>query len=168
MSAIQSSDKFIPGPPMVCVAYASYYGKRKTSVMQLVRLVQDAMPVLRKLLNFPGDVTVRIGGIKGRVQGRYFSSERVAVIDASLPIRKALETLCHELVHAEQYHTGRLSRMYVAGKGFVDAWHDEAVFNKGTTYKAYREQPWEVEAFSRAPELAAAVQKELTGWAWPR
>ena len=157
--SIQSSDKLVSSNIMV--AYASYYGKRKAHVKLLVQLVQDALPVLKKVLSVPEDVTVRIGGIKGRVNGRYFSGDRCACIDDSLPIRKALEVLAHELVHAEQYHTGRLSYNYVSGKGYVANWSGEAVHNKGTTYRAYRAQPWEQEAWDRQAKLAAVVASVL-------
>jgi hypothetical protein len=65
------------------------------------------------------------------------------------------------MVHAEQYHQGRLKNEYISGKGWVHEWNSELNTNKGTTYRAYRNQPWEVEAFDRQEGLAKIVAAEL-------
>jgi len=62
------------------------------------------------------------------------------------------EILGHELVHAEQFLTGKL-------KWVKDAWYwgDRKAISKGTTYAAYRQLPWEVEAFARQEENKAII-----------
>jgi hypothetical protein len=43
----------------------------------------------------------------------------------------------------------------------IHSWNGSNVFNKGTTYKAYRDQPWEIEAFERQKTIAKQVMQEL-------
>ena len=72
-----------------------------------------------------------------------------------------LNCIAHELVHAEQYYENRLDFTYVRGKGFLHMWNGDEINNKGTTYRAYRNQPWEIEAFSRQASLAEKVSDAL-------
>ena len=65
-------------------------------------------------------------------------------------------SIAHELVHAEQYHTGKLKKKYVQKKGWLHHWNGTPG-KKGTTYKAYRDQPWEQEAWNRQMYLAEKV-----------
>ena len=81
---------------------------------------------------------------------------KLAVIDCRLGWAKALEVIAHELVHAEQYHTGKLKKKYVQRKGWLHHWNGTPG-KKGTTYKAYRDQPWEQEAWNRQMYLAEKV-----------
>jgi hypothetical protein len=143
------------------VAYASYYGKRKIRVKEYIKIVNESLPVFRKILSIPSDITIRIGGIKGRVRGKYFASEKVAVVDDGVKNSAFLEFLAHELVHAEQYETKKLAHVYHVSRGMIHSWNGSNVFNKGTTYKAYRDQPWEIEAFERQKTIAKQVMQEL-------
>lgn len=154
MSKIHSSDKRVcPGVWMSLSAI--YQHDRQASAV--ADIVVKALPVLKRMMKIPADVTIRIAPIKARsTNGRYFSGERLAVIDCRLGWKKALEVLCHEMVHAEQYHTGRL-----ANNGYAHYWNGQLNTNRGTTYSAYRNQPWEEEAFGRQAALAAAVLEEL-------
>ena len=150
--------------PGVDMALSAIYNKRLADKAQVVRyVVEKAMPCLRKLLDLPENVSVRIAPIKAkRTNGRYFNSEKYCEIDCRLNWDQALEVLCHEMVHAEQYHTGRLSITYNRS-GMVHRWNGSIDENKGSTYKSYREQPWEIEAFSRQRELADKVNEMLGG-----
>ena len=117
-------------------------------------MVKIALPVLRTLLHFDENITIRVAPIKARyTNGRYWSGDKVAEIDCRLPISKALESLCHELVHAEQYYTGRL-----AWTGSTKLWNGNDGYGRGSTYNAYRHLPWEQEAFARQAGLAQHVQ----------
>ena len=71
-----------------------------------------------------------------------------------------MEVIAHELVHAEQYHTGKLKKKYNRGKGWLHHWNGTPG-KKGTTYKAYRDQPWEQEAWNRQMYLAETVCRIL-------
>lgn len=147
--------------PGIYVAYASRWGKKKQKALKLARMVKMAMPHFRKLLDLPDDLQIRIAGIKGRTQGRYFGDERVAVLDTDLSMSmQALEVLAHELVHAEQWKQKRLSHVLCNGR-WTSLWNGRMGYPRGTTYAAYRAQPWEEEAFRRQVELAKAVSDML-------
>lgn len=144
----------------ISMSLSAIYTHSKTS-KEVLATVYKAMPVLHKILNIPENVHVRIAPIKARrTNGRYSHGEKMAEIDCRLPWNKALEVLCHEMVHAEQYHTGRLENV-ATGRGWCHKWNGSVDFNKGSTYKAYRDQPWEQEAWARQAELCELVMKEL-------
>lgn len=128
-----------------------------THGVEVATVAAKAMPVLRKLLSVSPAVTVRVAPIKAKaVNGRYWSGQKLIELDCRLPWDKALEVLCHEMVHAEQYHTGKLDH---DGRNY--RWNGSVNSNRGTTYNAYREQPWEQEAFRRQAELATKVNEIL-------
>ena len=139
----------------IAVSYYAYHNHR-AKVEPLVSMVKKAVPEYRKLLNF-GKVTIRIAPLKGIVRGRYWDSTSVVEIDSRLDPAIAIETLAHELVHAEQYHTGRLEQRKVNGK-WMRSWQGEMI-KMSKSYEAYRALPWEAEAFGRQVELASAVRE---------
>lgn len=119
--------------------------------------IVKAVKILSRVLDIPHDFKVRICNIKERgTNGRYYGTLGVAEVEPRLAIKAMINTLAHEMVHAEQYHQGRLVQ-----KNGTRFWNGEACNNKGSTYARYRAQPWEVEAFSRQNELAAIVIREL-------
>lgn len=69
-----------------------------------------------------------------------------------------METIAHELVHAEQFNQGRLETTIMADKNFnlvhTKKWEGVAWKSKGATYNSYRNLPWEKEAFDRQAQLA--------------
>jgi hypothetical protein len=156
MEAIKNTDiKIEKG---IVISLSAKY-THAVSLERNLRLVRQYMPHFRKLLKLPTDLVIKLGPIKGRVQGRYFSKQKVAYVDVRLG-GNFLEVLAHELVHAEQFFEGRLDHaMTKSGWGFK--WNGSLNTNKGTTYTAYREQPWEMEAFGRQAELARKVREML-------
>lgn len=156
MDVSAATDKNVA--PWIVMSLSAIYthGVRAHAVAEMVTA---ALPVLKRMLNVPASVKVRIAPIKAKnVNGRYYNSHKTAVIDCRLGARKALEVLCHEMVHAEQYHTGRLVASPWS-KG--DLWNGQLITNRGTTYQAYRQLPWEEEAFLRQSGLARQVLEEL-------
>jgi hypothetical protein len=125
-------------------------------------LIELALPHFRKLLDLPNNLEVRLAGIKGRAHGRYHVAEKMVEIDTIIIGRRMslLEVLAHELVHAEQYHQKRLQNT-LSSNGWIHLWNGERDSNKGSTYAAYRKQPWEIEAFGRQQQLAAAVAEMI-------
>lgn len=153
MDAYANTDKTVA--PWTTMSLSAIY-THTARANAVAEMVVKALPVLKRMLNVPHNVKVRIAPIKAKnVNGRYYNGAKVAVIDCRLGARKALETLCHEMIHAEQYHTGRLSG--VGG----NIWNGQLITNRGTTYAAYRNLPWEEEAFARQADLARAVLEEL-------
>jgi hypothetical protein len=122
-------------------------------------IVEVAYPILKDMLDFDPGISIRIAGLKAKnVRGTYNHLDKVATIDYRiLNDWTILEVLCHELVHAEQYHQGRLQNVWdTRSRSWRFEWSGEKT-NKGTTYRAYRNQPHEIEAFSRQTALAKEV-----------
>ena len=156
---IGDSDKIFNRFCPVYVSLQAYYKHRKDNKIEnLVTLVSHTVKDLQDILDLPPDLKVRIAQFKGHQRGCYNPSEKTAHVTPTLDERQFLFTLCHELVHAEQFHTGRLGYMYNTLRNRYDySWNGQLNTNRGTTYMAYREQPWEQEAFGRQGELAQKV-----------
>jgi len=151
---IKDTDKLVGKRVYMSLSAIYTHGEKADAVKQII---QKTMPEFRKLLNLPADLIFRVAPIKARnTNGSYDSDHKLVNIDCRLPWAKALEVLAHELVHAEQYHTNKLKKKFVGRKGWMHYWNGE-IGNKGTTYKAYRDQPWEQEAWSRQAALAETV-----------
>jgi hypothetical protein len=120
-------------------------------------VVKRALPEFKNILKLPSNVAFRVAPIKARKTNGYYDVEnKLVTLDCRLEWDRALEVMAHELVHAEQYHTGKLKKRFMYKKGWLHYWNG-TVGKKGTTYNAYREQPWEQEAWSRQAALAERV-----------
>ena len=157
---IKSTDK-LKGKRVFMSLSAIYTHGEKADVVK--QIIQKTIPEFRKLLDLPADLNFRVAPIKARnTNGSYDSEHKLVNIDCRLPWNKALEVLAHELVHAEQYHTKKLKKKFTGRKGWMHYWNGE-IGKKGTTYKAYRDQPWEQEAWARQAVLAEQVCSILEG-----
>jgi len=138
---------------------ALYQHTEKTEV--IIDTIKKTLSEFRDLMSLPRDIHFRVAPIKAKRRlGEYDVTKKLVHVDCRLGLQLALETIAHELVHAEQYHTGRLKTKYTDKKGWLHYWDGE-VGKKGTTYKTYRNQPWEIEAWERQSKLAALVQARL-------
>lgn len=159
MAYIRQTDRAIGGGIYLagtCLINKQYRNK----ALDVAKMVNRSVDLFRKHLDFPKDLLIRIAPIKGTANGRYYDNGLVE-IDCRLSPIKALEVFAHELVHAEQYKQGRLRKIFVMGKGWAHKWHGSLSYNKGTTYQAYLNQPWEKEAFGRERELAMKIYNEM-------
>ena len=142
--------------------YAYYNKVLRPKADLVILIIQKTLPEFKKLLNLPNGLTFRVAPIKAkRTRGVYVVGERLVEIDPRQRATDVLTTIAHELVHAEQYHEGRLKIEYLRGHGQVHMWNGEFVTNKGSTYQAYRDQPWEKEAFERQVTIAEEVGRIL-------
>lgn len=156
---IKTSDKLVSKKANIYVSAGANYSHQKTTSIN-VQLVERALPILKTLLKLP-TVTIRVAPIKAkRIKGFYQSEHKLVTVDCRLGPRELIEVLSHELVHAEQYHSGRLVLKFIKRKGWMNYWNG-TLGSKGTTYKAYRDQPWEKEAWGRQEELAKLVIEKL-------
>jgi len=152
------TDKMVA--PDIWMSLSAIYTHKKTAAV-LVEMIQKTLPEFRKLLDVPATVSFRVVPIKAKcTNGRYYDKSKVVEIDCRLKWAEGLEVLAHELVHAEQYHQGRLKHKMCRGR-WMHHWMGSSAFSKGTTYQAYRKQPWEIEAWGRQAELAEKVCVEL-------
>lgn len=153
---MHSTDKYVAKDVVMSLS-AIYNPRYKSRVAEVVVVVKKALPVLRTLLSVSDDVVVRVAPIKSKgVNGRYWDGSKTCEIDCRLPWDKALVVLCHEMVHAEQYHTRRLEQT-----GRAHLWNGSLNTSQGSTYKSYREMPWEQEAYDRQAGLAQKVNEIL-------
>ena len=125
---------------------------------EICSLIKEAIPELRKLLEFNPYLSYRVSPMRGSTFGHFKNDAMCVEISCRVTIPRALLILTHELIHGEQYYQGRLKQIY---EGSEMVWMGRRSSNRGTTYAAYREQPWEVEAFAREPELSEIVAKKL-------
>ena len=154
---LPSDVKVSKGIYMSAAAVDTYTKKSKV----VAAVVKKAFPEFKDILNLPSSVTFRVAPIKAsKTNGYYDVDNKLVTIDCRLGWAKALEVMAHELVHAEQYYTGRLKKKFMNGKGWLHYWNGTPG-KKGTTYNAYREQPWEQEAWSRQATLAEIVCARL-------
>ena len=134
----------------------------KERVMYRAILFNAMLREFHTLLDFDKAVTIRLCKIKANnVSGRYVSSVKVVELEYTNCMSEMTEWLAHELVHAEQFHQKRLESCWISGKGWASKWNGKIITNKGTTYNAYRNLPWEEEAFNRQKKLANTVYDRL-------
>ena len=108
---------------------------------KILDLYETAMPKLRKILSFNPDIKVIIRPIRSSndfdTYGRCGWDEWIEIDPRNIGPTKALECLCHELIHAQQVWNGDLS------------WSNNGAYLwKGKEVDLpYRKQPWEKEAY---------------------
>jgi len=126
----------------------SRFNKRSISI---AKLIQVTLPKFRELLHLQPGLKFRIAPIRcTSTKGLYFPDSKTVVIDCRLIQQRAIVTLAHELVHAEQYTEKRLQQKKRKGR-WVYYWKGE--HNR----KKYWDQPWEIEARRRQNKLAHQV-----------
>ena len=145
----------------VMVAQCVIYKKDSNKGIITCRLVDKTLEKFRKYLDFPKSLVVRVCSFKSKqTRGRYFCDEEVVELGYNQSWDRALETLAHELVHAQQYYTGTLEQKLINRK-WVYHYKGDPVFDRGSTYKSYRALPWEKEAFSQQKKLADFVKEDM-------
>lgn len=128
----------------------------KTKITAIMDLIDYNEPLIRDMLDLPEVFYIKFRPLPRKLNGKYVSPTKQAIISARLSPRFMMETIFHELVHAEQYHTGKLTRkLCERRRQYVSVWDgqefDHVNFRK--SYDKYRSLPWEVEAFSRETKL---------------
>jgi hypothetical protein len=73
----------------------------------------------------------------------------------SLNRYSAIKILAHELIHLEQYRSGKIKKL---GNGSIE-WNGELI--EDITTIPYNEREWEKEAFDRGSDLEKEIRKEL-------
>lgn len=163
MVEIQYTDKLVNRNLNIYRSLQSFTKTYDNQASKAQMIVEKAFPILKTMLKFDEDISIRIACIKaGKVNGRYNHTTKTVEVDFRIwrPL-DILRVLAHELVHAEQYHEGRLINTFDNRKRvWRFEWHGEKT-NQGTTYKAYRNQPHEIEAWTRQESLAWDVVAEL-------
>lgn len=155
---IRKSDVHIGGG--IHVSAGCLYDKSKRiRALNRASLVNRSIELFRKRLDIPQDLVFCIKSIKGTTTGSYYPKSKSVVLSYKQTPQQFLQTLAHELVHAEQYKQGRLESKMVNYR-WVNFWHG-VPGKRGTTFNSYYNQPWEIEARKRQGALAKEVMEEL-------
>ena len=140
----------------VTIADSIRYGRYKAfhkNAGVIADLVNKALPHARKLLDLPEHLHFHIRPLGGKFNGVYMNFfQKIELEVRRTNLGSILETIMHELVHAEQFHQGRLKL-----KGGMYHWNEVAHKVGNDTYAKYRARPWEAEAFSKQADLALKV-----------
>ena len=146
---------------------SSYMKNQKAAATRVLdQHLRKMIPNAAMMLRVPRDMKIEIAPIRSRGTLGVFNSNRNSI---KIDSRKhhtffdIIDTLMHEMIHAEQWHTGKLGW---DSKLRMKLWNGEVWKKKGTTHNTYKTLPWEVEAFSRSKALAEQVlytYQERTG-----
>lgn len=160
---IKWTDKLVSTKPHIYVSQGVRSNKlRAQNAARIIVAIENTLPAFKKLLDLPNNIEFRICTFKGNTRGLYSNDTKTVCITPMAKWENVMLTLAHELVHAEQFHTGKLTHVVVPRRGYRMAWFG-SVGSKGTTRNAYLNQPWEKEAFDRQQELADKVLEMLEG-----
>lgn len=81
------------------------------------------------------------------------ANETFYIFIDELDREEAIKVISHEIIHIEQYHSGRLD------------YYDNKIFWQNGEYELdrmeYDDRPWEIEAFMREGELSSGISKVL-------
>ncbi len=155
------TDKHIGGG--IYLAQSVLAGRKRNKALDVATVVNRTIDAFKHYLNVPSNLVVRITSFKGGMLGVYRSRTSTVELSYNLPWRKAMEILAHEMVHAEQFHEKRLEVDLVKGKWYY-FWNGVKSNNRGTTFAAYRNQPWEQEAYDRQEMLTDWVCQDMEEW----
>ena len=109
------------------------------------------------------DVNINWRPIKGTVKGTYCSANNVINMDSRKfdNTHDMIDTLGHELTHLKQYKEGSLDQEWNDKVSrWMCIWHG-TYYKPATTYNAYRNRPWEVEARKGGSMALAAYSKKI-------
>lgn len=144
------------------IAKSVKYGKYKPLLPQLSRYIKYLEKRVDRFydhLNLPSGLKIHFRPISPiqNLHGRYLYEKKRAEIEFRQYSRKSISlTICHELIHAEQYFEGRLYsdhlNFYWKGKKWMNQ-------KKISTLSDYYSQPWEAEAVKREQNLYKKVFK---------
>ena len=109
------------------------------------------------------DITINWRPIKGATKGTYCSANNVINMDSRkfIDTLDMMDTLGHELTHFKQYTDGTLDQEW---NDKVSRWMcvwKGRYYKPATTYNAYLNRPWEVEARKGGSMALAAYSRKI-------
>ena len=164
---IRQTDRVITDK--VWISCSLFYDKSfgKTKVDRLKKFFGFAEKIrlfdqkYRSLLNIPSKLEYRICKHRGNTFGQYIDTHNVVEIDYRTICNHEFLgiLLAHELVHAEQYHTGKLKHknnrwVWTEGRKKLEVEYCEAY-----NHTKYMQFPWEQEAYGRQQQLFEQAEK---------
>jgi hypothetical protein len=134
-------------------------GKKYTG-RDYIELTNRMLPFIRSKLNFSDKTTIVIACIKAkRTSGSFCCTQNMISVDPRQSCYRFVDSLVHELVHAQQYHLGQLKAVFDANEGTVFHWKNENFGKHPVSHAKYMALPWEIEARTVAAELTKEIKK---------
>jgi len=160
-TSIKHGDYMIKTSLATSIKYGNYKHLQPRAAL-VFKWIKQYWDDFKDYFDFDDDVEFHVRPVRGNTHGWYRSRRKRIEIDPRYGTKKVLDTIAHELVHAEQYKQGRLAW---DSKKLVSLWNGK-FHKRGTTYKQYRNLPWEIEARQRAAEfvkdMAAKEEPQFT------
>lgn len=150
MAHNKSDHKIVPVSKQFYATWTlAYNAAYKKYLPPLFPQLDIAAARLKNMMNLSGKEVLILKPIKGNTTGLHFHNNRI-FIDPRRGLFHAVETLAHELVHAEQAHRGDL---IPGGPHCFRQWKGNN-YSMPRNWVEYRNFPWEVEAYDRQTSLA--------------
>ena len=146
------------------IKYGSYKHMRH-NVDRWTRCIERNWALICKTLGISmhEGITINWRPIKGSTKGSYSSVNNTINMDS----RKfdntldMMDTLGHELTHYKQYNDGVLNQEWNDdNQRWMSVWHGKH-YKPATTYYAYFNRPWEVEARKGGSVVLSAYTKKI-------
>ena len=114
-------------------------------------------------INSKDDIIINWRPIRGTVKGTYCSANQVINMDSRKfdNTHDMIDTLGHELTHYKQYKEGTLDQEWNDKvQRWMCVWNGQ-YYKPATTFNAYRNRPWEIEARKGGSMALAAFSKKI-------
>jgi hypothetical protein len=137
------------------VANSLIYDKGYKDIPRLqecILVLPEVIKLLKKKLKVSKDLQVILRPIRAvDYLGRFCVGNIIELDPRTDSLLESIEVLCHEFVHAEQYHLGKL----------VESDDGDFLWMGQEVKASYMDLPWEKEAYLRAPKLTKTICKHL-------
>lgn len=153
--------------PEISLARSIQYGNYKqhrASAFLYIDILKNNIKYIKEFIKLPKRLSFVFRPIRGAEGMAYYIQHKdsprdyIVEIDVRQDLPSFKNTLLHELVHIEQFSQGRLKS---AGTKYYK-WFGREMLIDISSFDAYNQLPWEVEANSRAQLLQEIVFKELS------
>jgi len=134
------------------------YFKRTRNYIDLANKI---IPLVEKHLNITG-TTVVVSYIKSKyITGDYTRATCRVRIDPRQSRGKFIDTLIHELVHADQYNNGHLNQFLDKDGMHKFTWKKAKPTTLPYSHQKYLDLPWEIDARRRAKSIMKLIAADL-------
>ena len=129
---------------------------------EFVDLANKILPYIKSKLQFGNDVTIIIGFTKAANNyGKYTHFKKEVKVESRQSKRRFIDSLIHELVHAQQDFLGQLCPKFDHNDDYNFYWNDVNFGKSPVSHAKYLALPWEVEARKIAAEMTKEIMAML-------
>jgi hypothetical protein len=141
-------------PGIYATTAAAYNPMYKPHVEKNLPWITHGTEYLKNVLDLAGNEQVILKPIRSlKTTGMHVEDGEnlnKIFVDPRYSVLRVLSTIAHELIHAEQYFTGKMSIQ----DGYFRAWNGKG-YQMPKSYDEYINLPWEKEAFERQDDLGS-------------